>query len=132
MSQLWSKLESNYVPRDILEISATMEGRDVLLFFPVGKYDRTPVNWSDGKNIKQNKKSISKYILILLFSDLLLNSKHNNRPSEWNCVSHTLRRCDILYHLLKIPTIGFCMLPAIKSRSRYFLSALMLASMLPL
>ena len=70
--------------------------------------------------------------LILLFSDLPLNSPHNNRPSEWNCVSHTLGRCDILYHLIKNPTIGFCMLPALRSRSRHFLSALMLASMLPL
>ena len=74
MSQLWSKLGSNYVPRDILEISAIWEGRGVLLFFPVGKYDRTPLYWSDGRNIKQKKKSISKYILILLFSDLPLNS----------------------------------------------------------
>ena len=49
MSQLWSKLGSNYVPRDILEISAIWEGRGVLLFFPVGKYDRTPVYWSDGE-----------------------------------------------------------------------------------
>ena len=132
MSQLWSKLGSNYVPRDILEISAIWEGRGVLLCFPVGKYDRTPVYWSDGGNKKQKQKSNSKYILILLFSDLPLNSPHNNRPSEWNCVSHTLGRCDILYHLIKNPTVGFCMLPALRSSSRHFLSALMLASMLPL
>ena len=37
MSQLWSKLGSNYVPRDILEISAIWEGRGVLLFFSCGK-----------------------------------------------------------------------------------------------
>ena len=95
-------------------------------FFPLGKYDRTPVYWSDGGNIKQKKKSISKYILILLFSDLPLNSPHNNMPSEWNWVSHTLGRCDILYHLIKNPTIGFCMLPALSSRSRHFISASML------
>ena len=33
MSQLWSKLGSNYVPRDILEISDIWEGKGVLLFF---------------------------------------------------------------------------------------------------
>ena len=33
MSQLWIKLGSNYVPRDILEISAIWEGKRVLLFF---------------------------------------------------------------------------------------------------
>ena len=33
MSQLWSKLGSNYVPKDILEISAIWEGKRVLLFF---------------------------------------------------------------------------------------------------
>ena len=37
MSQLWSKLGSNYVPRDILEIPAIWEGRGVLLFFSCGK-----------------------------------------------------------------------------------------------
>ena len=66
-------------------------------------------------------------MIILLFSDL----PHNNRPFEWNCVSHAPGRYDTHYHLTKIPKVGFCLLPAMRSRSRHFLSALMLASMLP-
>ena len=70
MSQFWSKLGSNYVPRDILEISAIWEGRGVLLFFPVGKYDRTLVYWSDGGNIKAKKRNLlANMFLILLSSD---------------------------------------------------------------
>ena len=92
----------------------------------MGKCDRTPLCWSDGQNTKQNKNSYSKYIIILLFSDL----PHNNRPFEWNCVSHAPGRYDTHYHLTKIPKVGFCMLPAMRSRSRHFLPALMQA-MLP-
>ena len=131
VSHLCSELRSNHNPRDILEIFAIWEGRGVLSLFPMEKCDRAPVYWSDGQNIKQNKKIQQQiYILILSFSDIPLSFPYNNRPLEWNCVSFALGRCGTLYHLIKIPIIGFCMLSTLRSRSRHLLSALMLASIL--
>ena len=84
-------------------ISCYLGGERCGITFPVGKCDRTPLCWSDGQNTKQNKNSYGKYIIILLFSDL----PHNNRPFEWNCVSHAPGRNDTHYHLTKIPKVGF-------------------------
>ena len=117
VSQHWNGLKNGYNPQDILEVLAIWEGRGVVLLFLMGKCDRTPLCWSDGQNTKQNKNSYSKYIIILMFSDL----PHNNRPFEWNCVSHAPGRYDTHYHLTKIPKVGFYLLPAMRSRSRHFL-----------
>ena len=127
MSQHWNELKNGYNPQDILEILAIWEGRGVVLLFLWENVIEHLSAGQIGKIQKKNKNSYSKYIIFFLFSDL----PHNNRPFEWNCVSHAPGRYDTHYHLTKIPKVGYCLLPAMRSRSRHFLPALMLASMLP-